>query len=101
MAKYDSLLSSLRHKIRKDIKFSNLVKSSYKDRSIRKIGLNALWFEQHTVYPDNCSKTGLQYGLACSGYGSVVTSTASMGFAASSIAINIIEEEFRVKNPIN
>ncbi|MBW0454570.1 MAG: ThiF family adenylyltransferase [Candidatus Kinetoplastibacterium crithidii] len=100
LAKYDSLLSSLRYKIRKDIKFLNIMKNS-NNRSPRRIGLNALWFEQHTVYPDNCSKTDFQHGLACSGYGSIVTSTASMGFAAASIAINIIEEEFRVKNPVN
>ncbi|WBF65372.1 MAG: ThiF family adenylyltransferase [Candidatus Kinetoplastibacterium crithidii] len=99
LAKYDSLLSSLRYKIRKDSRFLNLLKNSCSsNRFPRKFGLNALWFEQHTVYPNNCSKTDFQHGLACSGYGSIVTSTASMGFAASSIAISIIEEEFCIKN---
>ncbi|AGF47100.1 family 1 dinucleotide-utilizing molybdopterin and thiamine biosynthesis protein [Candidatus Kinetoplastibacterium desouzaii TCC079E] len=88
LATHDALLSKLRSKIRKSFDFQYYLNKN-KNKRKPKIGLCALWFAQPTIYPNICN-ANFSGGLACAGYGSLVTCTASMGFAAANLALNNI-----------
>lgn len=99
-ATHDALLARMRNLLRKSHGFSRPLTSDGKlKKRIPKMGVNVIWLDQPTILPsawqnlkiteDLESATALQ-GLSCAGYGSSVTVTASMGFAAAAQAIKII-----------
>jgi tRNA A37 threonylcarbamoyladenosine dehydratase len=51
-----------------------------------KYGVDCLYVDEHTRKGEACVTSD----LSCSGYGSVVTVTASMGFAAAALCVNRI-----------
>lgn len=74
----DALLSRVRDQLRKQFHIL--------PRKNGKFGVNCLYLEEPTRKGTVCT-TG---DLSCSGYGSVVTVTASMGFAAASLCLDRI-----------
>ena len=61
-------------------------------KRVPRMGEDCLWFEQETRLPQNWTQAddGALQGLACAGYGSGVTITASMGMQAADYALNRI-----------
>jgi tRNA A37 threonylcarbamoyladenosine dehydratase len=91
---HDALLARVRNTLRRDHRFaraSNAAGQSLK--RIPKMGVRVLWVNQPTRLPEvweqQAEGQALQ-GLSCAGYGSTVTVTAAMGFAAAAEAVNII-----------
>lgn len=94
-ATYDALLGRMRNTLRRQHGFPKVTPTPGKRRRrVPKMGVWALWFEQEVILPpqwDEQTEPGdaLQ-GLSCSGYGSVVTVTATMGMAAANQAITLL-----------
>lgn len=94
---HDALLAKLRTQLRKQHGFAKpvAVKNSKKMRS-PKMGIEVFWLEEAAVMPElwqnQTQSTALQ-GLSCAGYGSSVTVTAPMGFAAAQAAIEFVLKE--------
>ena len=91
---HDALLARVRNTLRRDHRFaraSNAAGQSLK--RIPKMGVRVLWVNQPTRLPEvweqQAEGQALQ-GLSCAGYGSTVTVTAAMGFAAAAEAVNTI-----------
>lgn len=91
----DSLLSSLRLRLRRDYGFPPAAGASGHDLArARKFGVPAIFSSERESGPRPGSET--DHGgvggspLACAGYGSIVTVTASMGMAAAARAIDVI-----------
>ena len=85
----DPLLASVRARLRRE--------HGYPRDKGRKFGVTALWFEGHRPQASReAAADGAGEGegaapgapLACAGYGSLVTVTASLGMAAASVAID-------------
>lgn len=74
--RHDPLLASVRARLRRDHGFP---------RSAR-FGVQAVWYDTPRRL-GNVPVAGNGAPLACAGYGSVVTATAPLGFAAASIAL--------------
>lgn len=92
LATHDALLSRMRNILRKQ---HNYPKSKTHKKTPPKMGVWTIWFAQETILPDlwqsgvaNQDNVAPQ-GLSCAGYGSIVTITATMGFAAASQALRI------------
>ena len=73
----DPLLSKIRAKLRKDYGFEKDPKKKMRVR---------------TVYSEEPRSGVAQGGLACSGYGSAVTVTASFGFSAAAEILNLLRK---------
>jgi len=97
---HDALLGRMRNMLRREHGFAKAGTDAGKlKKRIPKMGVRVLWLDQPTILPSawqndqNELKTvdaGPLQGLACAGYGSSVTVTAAMGFAAAAEAINHI-----------
>jgi len=93
-ATHDALLARLRTLLRRDHRFARASDAAGKAlKRLPKMGVRVLWVNQPTKLPEAWQKddagAALQ-GLSCAGYGSTVTVTATMGFAAAAEAIHII-----------
>lgn len=91
---HDALLSRLRNTLRRDHRFARASNAAGKTlKRIPKMGVRVLWVNQPTRLPEvwqqQAEGLALQ-GLSCAGYGSTVTVTAAMGFAAAAEAVNTI-----------
>ena len=89
-ATHDALLANLRNRLRKQHGFARPNPHAKKAAARRpKMGVQVLWLEEQAIMPTawQANTTGPQ-GLSCAGYGSSVTVTAPMGFAAAQWAIN-------------
>ncbi len=76
----DPLLASVRARLRREHGFPREPK--------RRFGVQALWFGAQRVGPGACAvEPGT--ALSCAGYGSLVTVTAALGFAAAGLAIEL------------
>lgn len=78
-AQGDPLLAKLRHRLRRHYGFAHEVSGR-----VRKFGVPAVYSDEPIRAPQNCSPAA---GLACAGYGSTVTVTGAMGFAAAALAL--------------
>lgn len=81
-ATHDPLLARLRQTLRKQHGYA-----SAQGRRVAPMGVSVLWLEQPLRRPDTL---GGGSALACAGYGSLVTVTASMGLAAAAFALDKI-----------
>jgi len=93
-ATHDALLTRMRNILRREHRFaraSNVAGKALK--RVPKMGVRVLWVDQPTRLPEAWQQPlegqTLQ-GLSCAGYGSTVTVTAAMGFAAAAEAVNTI-----------
>ena len=104
---HDALLGRMRNILRREHGFARAGNEAGKiKKRVPKMGVRVLWVDQPTILPSvwqidedaasQFSGVPLQ-GLACAGYGSSVTVTASMGFAAAAESINSI---LAIKHPI-
>ncbi|HBJ67206.1 MULTISPECIES: tRNA threonylcarbamoyladenosine dehydratase [Alcaligenes] len=96
VARHDALLGKLRQILRKQHGFAR--GSDAQGRALKRVprmGVDCLWFEQETRLPQNWTQAedGALQGLACAGYGSGVTVTASMGMQAADYALNRILDQ--------
>jgi tRNA A37 threonylcarbamoyladenosine dehydratase len=99
-ATHDALLTRIRNILRREHGFARAGTDTGKvKKRVPKMGVQVLWVDQPTILPAAWQTSGSSdatsaavplQGLACAGYGSSVTVTASMGFAAASEAINTI-----------
>ncbi len=100
---HDALLTRMRNMLRRDHGFARAGTDTGKvKKRVPKMGVRVLWVDQPTILPDAWQTEPLAdtpaphaplQGLACAGYGSSVTVTATMGFAAAAEAIQIILEQ--------
>lgn len=88
-AKGDPLLSSMRHDLRKKYGFPKAKEKGQPE----KFGISAVYSEEQVKRPEGVCPAELSSGLACSGYGSGVVETATLGFIAASVAINAIVQK--------
>ncbi len=91
---HDALLAKVRNLLRRDHRFARASNGAGKAlKRIPKMGVRVLWVNQPTRLPEvwqqQTEGQALQ-GLSCAGYGSTVTVTAVMGFAAAAEAVNTI-----------
>jgi tRNA A37 threonylcarbamoyladenosine dehydratase len=91
---HDALLAKVRNLLRRDHRFARASNGAGKAlKRIPKMGVRVLWVNQPTCLPEvweqQAEGQALQ-GLSCAGYGSTVTVTAAMGFAAAAEAVNTI-----------
>lgn len=91
---HDALLAKLRSRLRKEQGFAKAQPKAGKSPArIPKMGVEVFWVEQNAVLPaawqTGAAAQGPQ-GLSCAGYGSSVTITAPMGFAAAQAALDYI-----------
>lgn len=89
---HDALLNRLRARLRKKHGFPrpNPKAARASARSPR-MGVEVFWVEEQAVMPAAWQQQGTEaapQGLSCAGYGSSVTVTAPMGFAAAQVALN-------------
>lgn len=85
----DPLLAKLRYRLRKGYGFPREGQGG----RIRRFGIDAVFSDEPVRRPviDPCDlSSGGPSGLACAGYGSVVTVTASLGFAAAAMALRLL-----------
>ena len=80
----DPLLSKVRQRLRRDYGFSK-----NDARRPRKFEVTAIYSDE-PVRPPACAAPPESGGLACSGYGSSVVVTATMGFVAASAALSAL-----------
>jgi len=85
-ATHDALLARLRTTLRKQHGFAPA-----RLKRPAKLGVDVLWFSEPTKRPLSFNaQDAAQSPLACAGYGSLVTVTAAMGFAAAARAIDVL-----------
>ena len=72
---HDALLARVRDRLRKEYRVL--------PRKNRKFGITSIFLDEPIKRSDACTTSN----LGCSGYGSVVTVTAAMGFAAASVCL--------------
>lgn len=85
-ATHDALLARLRTTLRKQHGFAPA-----RAKRPAKLGVHVLWFSEPTQRPLTFNaQDAAQAPLACAGYGSLVTVTAAMGFAAAARAIDVL-----------
>lgn len=94
-ATHDALLARLRTDLRRRHGFPR--PAAEKRGKVPRMGVRVAWFDQQAILPElwiqekqsSQTEQGLQ-GLSCAGYGSVVTVTASMGFAVANDALQCL-----------
>lgn len=85
----DPLLAKVRYRLRRDHGFPRESASG----RVRKFGIRAVYSDEPVRPPqaDACDPAeALTHGLACSGYGSSVTVTAPLGFAAAALGLQVL-----------
>ena len=97
---HDALLGRMRNILRREHGFARASSEAGKPKKrVPKMGVQVLWLDQPTILPSawfaaqgdlSSEDTVRLQGLACAGYGSSVTVTAAMGFAAAAQAIQTI-----------
>ena len=91
-ATHDPLLARMRQHLRKHHGFAGAA-----GKRVAPMGINVLWLEQPVRKPQKLEGAGPGAALACAGYGSLVTVTASMGLAAAAWAIEQIHRKSQVR----
>ncbi len=90
-AQGDPLLAKLRYRLRRTYRFPAESSSG----RVRKFGVTAVFSDEPVRRPGaTCAVPGEQeapQGLSCAGYGSSVTVTAPMGFAAAAVALHLLQ----------
>lgn len=94
---HDAMLNRLRARLRREHAFPR-PKHHSKTSRIPKMGVEVFWVEEQAVMPvawqsqnsTASNSIGIPQGLSCAGYGSSVTVTAPMGFAAAQAAIDYV-----------
>ncbi len=88
-ATHDALLARIRHILRKQHGFARA-----QAKRTPKMGVETFWFDQPTVIPEAWSEGSetpeVGAALACAGYGSAVTVTATLGFVVAGRAIALL-----------
>lgn len=97
---HDPLLARMRNILRRDHGFARAADTAGKiKKRVPKMGVRVLWIDQPVILPAVSQESSCDIsvenvaplqGLACAGYGSSVTVTATMGFAAAAQAIDSI-----------
>ncbi len=97
---HDALLGRIRNILRREHGYPRAADTNGNAKKrIPKMGIRVLWVDQPTILPSAWFQQDSEIvpptdrplqGLACAGYGSSVTVTASMGFAAAAEAIKEI-----------
>lgn len=91
---HDAMLAKLRNRLRKEHGFAKAQpKAGKASARIPKMGVEVFWIEQNAVLPSAWQQNTLvqgPQGLSCAGYGSSVTVTAPMGFAAAQAALDYV-----------
>ncbi len=84
---HDALLARMRTVLRQQHGFAG-----GQGKRVAPMGVNVLWFSQPAKRPATQPAIAPVAGtaLACAGYGSLVTVTASMGFAAAAYALDVM-----------
>ena len=98
LSTHDAMLAKLRGRLRKEYGFAKPKVDKVKPSTrIPKMGVEVFWVEESAIMPSawQQGKTGPQ-GLSCAGYGSSVTVTAPMGFAAAQAAIDYVLKKSKV-----
>lgn len=94
LATHDALLARMRNILRREHRFARASNAAGKAlKRVPKMGVRVLWVDQPTRLPEawqQPSEGQALQGLSCAGYGSTVTVTAAMGFAAAAEAVNTI-----------
>ena len=95
-ASHDALLARARNVLRKQYGFPKS-----QPKRTPKMGVEIFWFAQPTLKPaswSDLSKSGHEPGapLACSGYGSAITVTATMGFVVAGKAVERLLQHYEV-----
>ncbi|MCA3218239.1 MAG: tRNA threonylcarbamoyladenosine dehydratase [Burkholderiales bacterium] len=84
----DPLLAKLRYRLRREHGFPAESASG----RVRKFGVTAVYSDEPVRKPvAACAADGAPHGLSCAGYGSSVTVTAPMGFAAAAVALATLQ----------
>jgi tRNA threonylcarbamoyladenosine dehydratase len=84
----DPLLAKLRYRLRREHGFPPESASG----RVRKFGVTAVFSDEPVRKPvAACAVTDAPQGLSCAGYGSSVTVTAPMGFAAAAVTLAILQ----------
>lgn len=96
-SKNDPLLSKLRNILRRKFNFPKpILDKRGKILYIKKMKINVLWIDQplrvSDCEPEIKHQRKISRGLSCSGYGSTVTVTSTMGIIASGIVLNKINK---------
>ncbi|AGF49252.1 tRNA threonylcarbamoyladenosine dehydratase [Candidatus Kinetoplastidibacterium galati] len=92
MATHDPILSKMRNILRRSYGFPTHIINKKRKKSIPTMGITAIWFNQQIRIPLLGCEKEFTHNLSCSGYGSIVTVTATMGFVSANIALkNILE----------
>lgn len=91
---HDAMLAKLRGRLRKAHGFTRPKMTKTKsNRGIPKMGVEVFWLEEPAIMPiawQTQDPVNAPQGLSCAGYGSSVTVTAPMGFAAAQAAIDYV-----------
>lgn len=94
LSTHDALLAKIRNKLRKEHGFAKVQpKQNQRPARTPKMGVEVFWVEQNALLPEAWRVDSLAQapqGLSCAGYGSSVTVTAPMGFAAAQAAIDYV-----------
>jgi tRNA A37 threonylcarbamoyladenosine dehydratase len=83
----DPLLAKLRYRLRREHGFPAESSSG----RVRKFGVTAVFSDEPVRKPVAACAASAPQGLSCAGYGSSVTVTAPMGFAAASVALAALQ----------
>ncbi len=92
---HDAMLAKLRSRLRKEHGFAKAQpKAGKAPTRVPKMGVEVFWVEQTAVLPSEWQTVTPSLlspqGLSCAGYGSSVTVTAPMGFAAAQAALDFV-----------
>lgn len=94
LSTHDALLAKIRNKLRKEYGFAKVQpKQNQRPARTPKMGVDVFWVEQNALLPSAWQADSLAQtpqGLSCAGYGSIVTVTAPMGFAAAQAALDYV-----------
>jgi tRNA A37 threonylcarbamoyladenosine dehydratase len=88
----DPLLAALRHRLRHEYGFSRAA-----GKQVPRFGVTAVFSDEELVWPvaaaGETATVAPGSPLACGGYGSAVTVTATMGFAAAACALELLQAD--------
>lgn len=87
-ATHDALLGRLRQQLRRAHGWP--AGNAGRGRRAPKMGVQVFWFAQETILPPQWAQDDPLQGLSCSGYGSAMSLTASMGLLAAQRAVDVL-----------
>jgi tRNA A37 threonylcarbamoyladenosine dehydratase len=105
----DALLAKIRNQLRRLYGFPKAAKEAGKPlQRVPKMKVRALWVDEQVHLPQEWLQAGVDelgetqegdalQGLSCAGYGSIVTVTAAMGFAAANEVLRLAFPDRRAK----